>query len=319
MQPLVSVVTPSYNQGTFLEETILSVLGQDYQKIEYLVVDGGSSDGSQVIIEKYAQRITWWVSEKDSGQAEAINKGFQHAKGEILGWLNSDDLYMPLTLQIVVDYFLAHPEVGLVFGDLLAIDENGDQINSLHYADYTLEDLMTFHIIGQPAVFFRREILEQAGYLDLSYQYLLDHQLWIRMACISKIQHIPQVLAAARFHAGAKNIAAAEKFGEEAYRIVDWMRSYEKTSLILPKIEKKVLAGACLIDGRYLLEGGKGWLAFKAYLRSIFLHPATGFREFHRLLYAFAATLGLVHVENVVERRKKMNAMKKKLKLSRKP
>lgn len=313
MQPVVSIVTPSFNQAPFLEATITSVLNQTYSNLEYLIVDGGSTDGSQEIIKKYLKQIAWWVSEADCGQADAINKGLKRAQGEIIGWLNSDDLYLQGTLEIVVDFFQSHPEVGLVFGDVLAVDECGETINTLRYADYHLEDLMEFRIIGQPAVFFRREVLEKSGLLDLSYHYLLDHQLWIRMAGITTMRHIPQFLAAARFHAGAKNVAAAEQFGQEAYRMVEWMRRYEKTSTILPAIEKKVLAGACLIDGRYLLDGGKGWAAFKAYGRSILLHPATGFREFHRMLYALAASVGMVRVKNVVERRRKMNTIKVKI------
>ncbi len=313
MQPLVSIVTPSYNQAVFLEAAIKSVFDQKYPNLEYLLVDGKSTDGSVEIIKKYADRIAWWISEADRGQADAINKGLQHAHGEIIAWLNSDDLYLPGAFSTVVEYFQDHPQVGLVFGDLLAMDEKGEQINTLRYGDYSAQDLMAFRIIGQPAVFFRKDVLEKAGYLDLSYQYLLDHQLWIRMAGVTTIQHIPQLLAAARYHAGAKNVAAAEKFGEEAYRIVDWMHTYEKTSSIFPVIRKRVLAGACLIDGRYLLDGGKGWAAFKAYARSIFYHPATGFREFHRMLFALAAALKLVRVENVVERRRKMNTIKAKL------
>ncbi len=313
MQPLVSIVTPSYNQAVFLEAAIKSVFDQKYPNLEYLLVDGKSTDGSVEIIKKYADRIAWWISEADRGQADAINKGLQHAHGEIIAWLNSDDIYLPGTLHTIVDFFQDHPQVGLVFGDLLAMDEKGEQINTLRYGDYSVQDLMAFRIIGQPAVFFRKDVLEKAGYLDLSYQYLLDHQLWIRMAGVTTIQHIPQLLAAARYHAGAKNVAAAEKFGEEAYRIVDWMHTYEKTSSIFPVIRKRVLAGACLIDGRYLLDGGKGWAAFKAYARSIFYHPATGFREFHRMLFALAAALKLVRVENVVERRRKMNTIKAKL------
>jgi glycosyltransferase involved in cell wall biosynthesis len=313
VQPLVSIVTPSYNQAVFLEAAIKSVFDQKYPNLEYLLVDGKSTDGSVEIIKKYADRIAWWISEADRGQADAINKGLQHAHGEIIAWLNSDDLYLPGAFSTVVEYFQDHPQVGLVFGDLLAMDEKGEQINTLRYGDYSVQDLMAFRIIGQPAVFFRKDVLEKAGYLDLSYQYLLDHQLWIRMAGVTTIQHIPQLLAAARYHAGAKNVAAAEKFGEEAYRIVDWMHTYEKTSSIFPVIRKRVLAGACLIDGRYLLDGGKGWAAFKAYARSIFYHPATGFREFHRMLFALAAALKLVRVENVVERRRKMNTIKAKL------
>ncbi len=310
MQPLISIVTPSYNQAAFLETTIRSVLDQKYSNLEYLIVDGESTDGSQAIIRRYANDLSWWVSEKDRGQADAINKGLARAHGEIIAWLNSDDYYLPGTFERALEVFRDNQQIGMVYGDLLAVDEKGEQINMLRYGNYTLVDLMTFHIIGQPAVFFRREVLQQAGMLDLSYQYLLDHQLWIRMASLCEMRYIPAPLAAARYHTGAKNIADAQKFGQEAYRIVDWMRTFEGTAAQFPAIEKRVMAGACLIDGRYLLDGGKGWASFKAYLRSIFLHPATGFREFHRMLFALLAAVKLVRVQNVVERRRKMNTIK---------
>ncbi|NMC46689.1 MAG: glycosyltransferase [Chloroflexi bacterium] len=310
MQPRVSIVTPSYNQAAYLEATIRSVLSQDYPALEYLLVDGGSDDGSLEIIHKYEQHFAWWVTEQDRGQADAINKGLRKSTGAIIAWLNSDDLYLPGTLQKVVTFFEEHPQVGLVYGDLQAIDGGGTQINLLRYPSYTLADLMTFHIIGQPAVFFRRNVMEQAGLLDLSYHYLLDHQLWVRMAGRTTIAHIPETLAAARYHEAAKNVVAAGKFGEEAYRMADWMRSYEDTCHIYPSLEKKIMAGACLIDGRYLLDGDEPWQALKAYVRSIGYHIPTGLREFHRLLFALAASAGLVKVQNVVERRRKMNKIK---------
>lgn len=310
MQPKVSIVTPSFNQAAFLEKTIRSVIEQDYPDLEYLVVDGASTDGSLEIIQKYAKNITWWVSEPDQGQADAINKGLQRTTGDIVAWLNSDDTYLPGTIAKVVAFFDQHPDVGFVFGDLLAIDEHDEVINTMRYGDYILQDLMTFHIIGQPSVFFRRETLQQAGFLDLDYQYLLDHQLWLRMASVTQIAYIPSVLAAARYHSAAKNVAAAEQFGEEAYRIVEWMRTNPVTSAVLPSIEKKVMAGACLIDGRYLLDGGQAWRSFKVYLRSLCLHPPTGVSEIHRMLFALLAALRLVRVENVVDRRRKMNKMK---------
>jgi glycosyltransferase involved in cell wall biosynthesis len=170
-------------------------------------VDGASSDGSVEIIKKYADHLAWWVSEPDKGQAEAINKGLQRAHGEIVAWLNSDDLYMPGSVARAVAAFSTHPEAGLVYGDALSIDETGSPFNVMKQGNWRLEDLLAFRILTQPAVFMRRSVLEQAGYLDWSYHMLLDHQLWIRMAHLSKMVYVPHILAGARFHAEAKNVA----------------------------------------------------------------------------------------------------------------
>lgn len=151
---LVSVITPSFNQARYLEQTIRSVLGQGYPRIEYIVVDGASTDGSVEIIKKNADKLAWWVSERDSGQAEAINKGLGRATGEIAAWLNSDDYYLPGAVSSAVRVFEENPDVVLVYGDMLAVDENGDPFNTLRYKQLTLQDLLCFQIIGQPAVFF---------------------------------------------------------------------------------------------------------------------------------------------------------------------
>ncbi|GAI25881.1 unnamed protein product, partial [marine sediment metagenome] len=123
--PTVSIVTPSYNQAQFLEATMCSVLGQDYPRIEYTICDGGSTDGSVDIMRRHADRLAWWCSEEDKGQADAINKGFERSHGEILAWLNSDDLYIPGALSFVAEYFAAYPEVDVIYGDIDRIDENG--------------------------------------------------------------------------------------------------------------------------------------------------------------------------------------------------
>ena len=163
---LVSIITPSFNQAPFLEQTILSVLDQDDCDIEHLVVDGGSTDGSVDMIRRYAHRLTWWVSEKDSGQAEAVNKGAARAHGEIIAWLNSDDTYLPGAVRAAVDVFKSHPDVVMVYGDMLAVEEHGYVINTLHYRPLSLEDLLCFQIIGQPAVFMRRDAFAKAGGLE---------------------------------------------------------------------------------------------------------------------------------------------------------
>ncbi len=125
---LVSIITPSYNQAHYLEATIRSVLEQDYSEIEYIIVDGGSTDGSREIIERYSSRLAWWVSEKDRGQTDAINKGFGRAHGEILAWINSDDTYEPGAVAQAVEYLQANPQVGMVYGDARFIDGEGRPI-----------------------------------------------------------------------------------------------------------------------------------------------------------------------------------------------
>jgi len=176
---LVSIITPSYNQAKYLEQTILSVLNQDHPSIEYIVVDGASTDGSVEIIKKYAGKLKHWESVKDNGQADAINKGFTRATGEIVAWLNSDDYYLSGTISAAVKVFEENPDVVLVYGNMLAVDDNGKTFNTLNYKQLTLEDLLCFQIIGQPAVFMRRSSLQKTSGLDLTFHFLLDHLLWI--------------------------------------------------------------------------------------------------------------------------------------------
>ena len=302
LQPLVSIVTPSYNQAQYLEQTIQSVLQQDYPLLEYIVVDGASTDGSVEIIKKYADRLTWWVSEPDKGQAEAINKGFRRARGEIVAWLNSDDLYLPGAIARAVTAFSTHPKAGLVYGDALSIDETGRPFNLMKQGNWGLEDLLAFRILTQPAVFMRRSVLEQAGYLDWSYHMLLDHQLWIRMARLAKMIYVPQLWAAARFHKGAKNLAQAARFGEEAYLVLDWAQTQPDLAELMTRQARRIWASAHRFNARYLLDGGQPWAALKSYWRSASLSPSIALIEWHRILFAFLSLLGLGRLKNLYMR-----------------
>ncbi len=285
--PLVSIITPSYNQADFLEYTILSVLSQDYPRIEYWVMDGGSTDGSIEIIKKYEDRLADWVSEPDKGQADAINKGFSKANGEIIAWLNSDDIYRPNAIKHAVAIFRQSPEVGLVYSDVDSIDADGEVFNRMTYEQWALPDLMMFKILGQASVFFRRQVLGQAGFLDPNFHYMLDHHLWLRMASITKLQYAAgQVWAAARMHGGAKNIAQAEGFGREAIQLAQWMAEDERFSPYYQSNNHRIWAGAHRLNAFYLLNEGKPGAALKAYWSAFWQCPQTVLKDWRRICYA---------------------------------
>lgn len=217
---LVSIVTPSYNQARFLEETMRSVLEQDYPHIEYIVVDGGSTDGSREIIEKYANRLAWWVSEKDRGQTDAINKGFARARGEVLAWLNSDDTYQPSAIREAVEFLRANPQVGLVYGDANYIDEHGRVIGRFPAAQTDYRRLRQGYVhIPQQSAFFRGDLWRKVGPLDDSFYFAMDYDLWVRLAHEAPIVYLPRVWANFRLHSDAKTIAADDRCWPEMLRV----------------------------------------------------------------------------------------------------
>jgi glycosyltransferase involved in cell wall biosynthesis len=291
--PLVTIITPSFNQAAFLEKTIKSVLEQDYSPIEYMAIDGGSNDGSVDIIKNYSSQLTWWVSEKDSGQAEAINKGLSRAKGEIIAWLNSDDYLMPGAITSAVKALGENPQASFVYGDVRVVTADGTILNTLHYRNWTLKDLMSFHIIGQPAVFMRRSALEKTGFLDLEYHFLLDHQLWIRLASVGEMRYVPQLWASAHYHEDCKNLKQAAGFGKEALRIAEWMPTQAALQQQFNQHHRKIIAGANRINGFYLLDAKEYRKSFRAYLKSFFLDPCSLGREWYRMVFALFAPLGL--------------------------
>jgi len=301
---LVSIITPSFNQAAYLEQTIRSVLEQDYLHIEYLVVDGASTDASVDIIRKYESKLAWWVSEKDAGQADAINKGFARATGDVIAWLNSDDYYLAGAVSAAVKIFEEHPEVVLVYGNMLAVDEHGKTFNALNYKQLTLEDLLCFQIIGQPAVFMRRTALQKAGKLDPAYHFMLDHHLWIRVAQLGKILHVNQTWSAARYHAEAKNVAKAAEFGRDAFRILEAAAQDGNLAPILAKINRRARASANRVDARYLLDGGQLASALSAWMRALLLHPPTALARLNLLASAILNLIGLGNVRLAILRKR---------------
>ncbi len=297
--PIISIITPSFNQAKYLEAAMQSVISQDYPSLEYIVVDGGSTDGSQEIIEKYTEKLAWWVSEKDQGQADAFNKGLKHASGKYIGWLNSDDLFFDHTIAEAVQLLDTNPEVSFVFGDVQSINDNGQPINIMKYGSWGLLDLMKFRIIGQPAVFMRKDFLDSISGLDTSYHLLLDHHLWLQLASKGPILYSQKIWAAARFHSEAKNLAQAEKFGQEAYRLVEWMENNPDLNALFLANHNKILAGAHRMDARYLLDAGQYHESANAYWQGIKLSFPVILPELHRMIYALIAPLGFKKIKDL--------------------
>lgn len=216
----VSVITPSFNQAPFLEATIRSVLEQGYPDLEYIIVDGGSSDGSVEIIQKYAHRLAWWVSEPDAGQTDAINKGFGRATGDVLAWLNSDDTYEPGALEAAVHFLQANPQAGMVYGDANYIDEHGRVIGRFPAAQTSYRQMLQGYVhIPQQASFFRAALWHKVAPLDATFYFAMDYDLWVRLSKLAPLIYTPQLWANFRLHSGGKSIVADDRCWPEMLKV----------------------------------------------------------------------------------------------------
>jgi glycosyltransferase involved in cell wall biosynthesis len=246
--PLVSIVTPSYNHGLYIEATIQSVLQQDYANLEYIVIDGGSQDDTVQILERYADRLCW-ISEPDRGQADAINKGFRMARGEILAWLNSDDTYLPGAVRQAVEYFQKHPDTSMVYGEGQHVDAAGQIIEPYTTEPFDYQRLSERCFICQPTVFFRAHVFRDIGPLDTTLHYCLDYEYWMRIAKRFRIGHLDASLATSRLHMDTKTLSGLVAAHDESLRVVQhhfgrvparWLYAYAAaylTEKFLPNLQ----------------------------------------------------------------------------------
>ena len=218
--PRVSIITPSYNQARFIEETIRTVLLQGYPNLEYIIVDGGSTDGSVDIIRRYEPWLASWVSERDRGQSDAINKGFRAATGEIIAWLNSDDTYHPGAIVQAALAFAADPSLAMVYGSCNLINDDGSLRNAYPSREFDLKILVnTWNFIPQPAVFMRADAYRAVGEVDMDLHYSMDRDLWIRMGLNGTVRRIEPLLANLRYYDDCKTAAISREGRRERLMI----------------------------------------------------------------------------------------------------
>jgi glycosyltransferase involved in cell wall biosynthesis len=218
--PLVSIVTPSFNKGPYIEETLLSVRNQTYPRIEHIVIDGGSTDETLSILKKHSSDISW-ISEPDKGQSDAINKGWRRAHGEIIAYLNADDTYLPDAVETAVNYFLKHPETRMIYGDGILSDEKGRFLANFSAGAFDLQNLVFCRDnILQPAVFLRKSVFETVGDVDVDLHLAMDLDYWIRTGIRYPVTYIPVPLATAKIYLDAKSSAQMHQYVKEYEHIL---------------------------------------------------------------------------------------------------
>lgn len=251
--PRISIITPSYNQGNFIEETIQSVLSQNYPNLEYIIIDGGSTDNTVEIIKKYESKITYWVSERDRGQTHAINKGLARATGDIIAYLNSDDYYLPDTLFKVANYFRQHPETDLLHGRCRYVNEQNEKIGEQFGSITQFEEIVDLWGVWwrkqqfvQPEVFWSRRISDRIGAFNESLYYVMDYEYWCRiLRAGGKVNSIDAELTCFRFTSTQKS-NHSEKVADELLSVVQpWL-----WNLSIPISWKKRLA----LQGQWLYQ-----------------------------------------------------------------
>jgi glycosyltransferase involved in cell wall biosynthesis len=219
--PLVSIVTPSFNYGHFIEDTILSVKNQDYPNIEHIVVDGGSSDNTLRILKKYdGQYNLRWISESDRGQSDAVNKGFRMAKGQIIGWLNADDVYFAKdAFSYIVRLFKANPMIGVIYGDNACINENNLVLKVRHLPNFNYNRLHRIDYISEPSTFIRKSVIEKHE-LDVNIDLPMDYEYWLRLVHSNiKFKHVGKIISAERIQPAMKTRSRWEEMKRETRKV----------------------------------------------------------------------------------------------------
>jgi glycosyltransferase involved in cell wall biosynthesis len=279
--PLVSIVTPSYNQAAFLDETIRSVLDQDYPDVEYGIVDGGSTDGSLDVIRRHEDRLAWWTSEADRGQADALDKGFARARGEILGWVSSDDTLLPGTISKLVERFERDPELLLVYGDALYTDEESRRTGYLRARAYDVPQMLRTcecHVV-QPGSLFRRRAWDVAGPFDPSRHWFFDFEFFLRVGSHGRVEQLREPLATYRVHPSSKSVGGYETMARDYVRVAEEFYADGLFSGELEGLERRARSSAYVQAGENFYAALDLRAARRAFVRALRLDPRNATRR----------------------------------------
>jgi glycosyltransferase involved in cell wall biosynthesis len=296
--PVVSVVTPTYNQAAFLRDTIESVLSQDYPAIDYRVIDDGSTDETREILAEYDGRIIW-ETQPNMGQTPTINKGWKLATGDILTWLNSDDTFLPGAVKRAVEYLQQHPTVGIVYGDTLFTRPDGSPIERSHPPkgfesgfDYEKFVLHCENPIPQPSAFIRRSVIEQAGLLEPDYYYFMDWEFWLRAGLKTQITYVPELFSTYRLHPESKTVAQSLKAAPELKRMYSEFFARPDLPERIRRLQSRAVANMYFTSGGYYLAGGDQQAAAQSATRAIQVYPGGIFRpaSLHKFAFCHLST-----------------------------
>lgn len=305
---LISIITPSFNQAQFLEETIRSVISQDHPTIEYIVMDGGSRDGSVDIIRRHADRIAHWQSGPDGGQAAAINAGWNRARGEVLAYLNSDDYYSTTSvLSLVARIFTEHPDVGLVHGQGHWVDRDGRILQTTHTRPTAQSLVNGLGSLPQPAVFIRRSALQRVGPLNESLHFALDKEFYLRVAGNFPFISLSQPLACLRLHGDSKSVSSGIRFAPEMLLVGKAIAEHPQRYPRYQIDPAKIMAAAHVSAAQFLYMGGQFRRAASELARGVQLAPTGKARILARELPRFAlraavGNSGYLHGSNALRR-----------------
>ncbi len=283
----ISIVTPSFNQCEFLEETLLSLLNQDYSNLELIVIDGGSTDGSVDVIKKYDSQISFWVSEKDRGQSHAINKGFERCTGDIVAWLNSDDLYTQNTLKRVFEIFDSRPDLDFIHGDSNLFDKSGALSSRAFRPELYQAQLLGGMPSPQPSYFFRRQLLSKTGRLNEDLHFGMDYDFFLRMSLLGKGEYFKAVWSKYRIHSSSKTETAKVSFAEDWNRVFTGLIKSFKSEELIASWSKYGLAADSDLNydtSKVTFEDLKLALGIALYHQSVFYNQAGELKKSFELL-----------------------------------